>query len=653
MQDDYSVVQDVESQIRRISIQYPGHVLDMEDVTLVRDVLLLQYGLILDLLPHSLIAGRRWRSFLGMGVIDVIRYSATLKYADDYVKNLTRSKADQRSLWDFQTFKQSVKDAGLYWGLLSPIEEPLRDFLEKGSVDAFAVINTWVNFPQRANLRSLDLGPQMEDEYIEFESQMATWSYPADLIQSLNAIMREWMDDFTMDEFIPRNGPGSVAEIERVAPTLVGKYLSMRTDLRVEYFYSHELGYRIEDDFPLPLQKGLLRRSTLICVPKGLTKNRTISKEPCILQYLQQGILRCLTLYFEQCPEIRKHIALEQQPLSRSLARVGSYAGEFGTIDLSNASDSVSYSLVKSLFRGTRLLPALICTRSESTRLPSGRSLVLNKFAPMGSAVCFPIECLVFACVCEYVCRKLGHRGYYRIYGDDIVASEDLCQGIIETLTQLHFSVNAAKTFIGGGSLAFREACGGEYLAGRPVDPFRVSRWWRSGTEVGTKLTVLSADNVASYVAFANKAFDRGLMTTRRQILYLLRQRCPYYDGLVFREDDSHLRTYADGYTNWKLKSRFLVKTISCPCFHRREVRGWEPSTRIDQRRRLRSYSYHLSCLQEQFLDEIEDRVRHFEFWQHLKRHEDPVIELNVRFAPEPRIVSPTSSVMRWKWVCD
>jgi hypothetical protein len=204
-------------------------------------------------------------------------------------------------------------------------------------------------------------------------------------------------------------------------------------------------------------------------------------------------------------------------------------------------------------------------TRSDKCILPNGRIHDLVKFAPMGSALCFPTQSLIFASVCVYaalvyqqqvtgvallgllsdvliqdtaasfrkfpevdgfmersaeICRisdPSKEKGFafhktlqpLGVYGDDICVDRRLTDEVINILLRLGFRVNHGKSF--RGSQAFRESCGAFALNGHRVDPM----YYRVHLSEEQ-----DASSVESMVALANECYHRGYANLR---LYLVR----------------------------------------------------------------------------------------------------------------------------------
>jgi hypothetical protein len=209
-------------------------------------------------------------------------------------------------------------------------------------------------------------------------------------------------------------------------------------------------------------------------VPKDSRGPRIISCEPAELLFIQQGLMRLLYQRLETHPMTAGQLNFTDQSINRALAKHASVSNTHATIDLADASDRVSLYLVRSVFP-ERWVEALEACRSESTTLPDGRVVKLNKFAPMGSSCCFPVEALVFwACAQATIRIRHGHSGSpVYVYGDDIICQsifyDDICAG----LESIGLLVNRSKSFSNG---PFRESCGGDYHLGVDVTPVRIRK---------------------------------------------------------------------------------------------------------------------------------------------------------------------------------
>jgi hypothetical protein len=220
----------------------------------------------------------------------------------------------------------------------------------------------------------------------------------------------------------------------------------------------------------------------VVFVPKTQKTPRVIAMEPTHMQYMQQAIMTTLVPLLENSWIGRSQGFSDQLP-NRDLAREGSRSRRYATIDLSEASDRVLNSLVLSATRAwPTVQEALQATRSTHSQLPSGKVIKLRKFASMGSALCFPLEVMVFTTLVYMGIARTGAysrderyelfmSGEVRVYGDDIIVPADSTSCVEMTLESFGLKVNRSKSFSEG---YFRESCGGDYYSGTDVTPVRL-----------------------------------------------------------------------------------------------------------------------------------------------------------------------------------
>lgn len=297
----------------------------------------------------------------------------------------------------------------------------------------------------------------------------------------------------------------------------------LRSDLIIRYAFSRA-GIDVDDYLPTPmsLTDKVNRQSSTVFVPKSIKTLRVISKESSSLMWWQQAVSSQLMSFIEGHPYLGSRINFEKQELQRDLARQASIDRDLATVDLSSASDLISYDLVRRVFAGTSLYPLLVALRSRTTMLPSKRKFALAKYAPMGSAMSFPVETLIFACVCECAARHMD-RDYgvydarFRVYGDDIICPTTHFGEVAFLLTECGFRLNQSKTFT--DSHHFRESCGGEYVDGYDVTPMKISRKFSSDT---ASLTT-SPELFENLVSMANTAHAYKFWILRRYIIHLIK----------------------------------------------------------------------------------------------------------------------------------
>lgn len=213
---------------------------------------------------------------------------------------------------------------------------------------------------------------------------------------------------------------------------------------------------------------NILAGNRLFFVPKNNTISRTCCTEPLVNMYYQKAIGSLLEDVLR-----RVGIDLSTQPgLNQDLARRGSIDGSFGTIDLTSASDSMSWLdlISPSLWGHSRqLLGLMAMSRCERTVLPDGSAVELAMISTMGNGFTFPLQTLVFTCALLAVYdsmripMRIGSAKNFGVFGDDIVVRREAYDQLVDFLIRLGFEVNVGKSFNTG---PFRESCGTDWLRG-------------------------------------------------------------------------------------------------------------------------------------------------------------------------------------------
>lgn len=256
-------------------------------------------------------------------------------------------------------------------------------------------------------------------------------------------------------------------------------------------------------------------------VPKTLKSPRVIAIEPVCMQYMQQAISDWLRPRIELRGRYTSgHVNFRDQKVNANLALKGSADGSLATIDMSDASDRISCKHVRDMLRISPTFSRWVfATRSSRAQLPGDdTSIVLRKFASMGSALCFPIEAMVFYCAIISILiqnagvrisprsvRKFSERVY--VYGDDLVVPADMAPSVCAGLEAFGFKVNSGKTFWTG---RFRESCGTDAYNGRDITPVYCRM------DIPTHRT--DVDEIVSAVALANQLYWAGYWSTARMV---------------------------------------------------------------------------------------------------------------------------------------
>jgi len=214
-----------------------------------------------------------------------------------------------------------------------------------------------------------------------------------------------------------------------------------------------------------------VRGNRYLTVPKTGLIDRSIAVEPAINLFYQLGLGTSIRNRLRS----RARWDLDRaQDIHRAMAQTSSITREFCTLDLSNASDTVSLELVR------LLLPPAWFRELNALRSPftfvDGRWCKLEKFSSMGNGFTFELETLIFAALMSVLLIQNGRSGRLGVdvfvFGDDILIPDDLASQAEVVLRYCGFSLNREKSF--SGSVGFRESCGGDFFEGADVRSYYI-----------------------------------------------------------------------------------------------------------------------------------------------------------------------------------
>jgi hypothetical protein len=410
---------------------------------------------------------------------------------------------------------------GFFGRVFDPVSGVL---LDNPSIDAiFAIRQLTLTFGKIlvpcSNTRvkeAMDGFIKCEREVREFDSELVEsdldeFSRMSNLL--FGRIFSKMDSDIHYGTLLPKHGPGATAD----RLTSNGKYNLRSWTTRLERcFPSHEfllpnlnfIGELKKESFSEPDAETPVR---VVSVPKTMKTPRIIAIEPACMQYVQQAILRCFLDHFSRDELLKKMIGFDDQSPNQRMAHRGSIDGQTATLDLSEASDRVSNQLVRAmLHRWPHLLEAVDACRSRRADVPGHGVIRLAKYASMGSALCFPVEAMVFTTIIFLgIQRALNTSltrkdikslsGSVRVYGDDLIVPIRQVRTIVQTLEHFGARVGLSKSFWTG---KFRESCGKEYYDGRDVSIVRVRRMLPT--------TIADASGVISAVSLRNQLAEVG-----------------------------------------------------------------------------------------------------------------------------------------------
>lgn len=377
---------------------------------------------------------------------------------------------------------------------------------------------------------------------------------------------------------LPKHGPGAVANQRRDTTKYLFEWWSPKLEAIFPYDLYARTDFGLGQDHDRKVEWGRSHEhpSRLISVPKTLKAPRLIAAEPVEHQWVQQLVRNQLEARLAWTP-IRSSVHFRSQEKNQTQARLGSIDGGFATVDLSSASDRLSCWTVERAFRCNRtLLDRLHACRtrwlSNEVSKRSERYLLLKKFAPMGSAVTFPVQSIVYACVAVSAVLSLrGDKVTYGsiqeasrqvlVFGDDIIVPKAALSVLRELLEYLGLKVNLDKSF---GTGKFRESCGVDAYGGYDVTPGYLTSPSRS----------VRPSEIGSFVQVSNNMWKKGRWHVAAWLQSLLgeyRKKIP----VVAVTSDAFGWTSFCGYDVSHLKSRWN------PHLHHREYQVLVPKGKV------------------------------------------------------------------------
>lgn len=426
----------------------------------------------------------------------------------------------------------------LFSGMFSEVFEPLsgrvKQDLNLGTLTNLYQILFLFKKTQVSQSNELLLDEKACSEFFSNDIISSKVSFPEREKYRLGLIARFILPKLRLLDFgkiACRHGPGAVAE--RLTPNQ--KWCGVTDGIFNDSFRVKELDLdtfavnfdsvmlavasssEVECIRPGPTSKRVLdygaSRSTarLVSVEKNCSSRRTITVEPLLNQFIQQGLNTMLRDSISQCSILSQCLALTDQSKNQKLALEGSLTGKWSTIDLKAASDLMSLPLVKLVF-GSHEEFLHHAIDSRTTHVSHGTSVVnVCKFAGMGNALTFPIQSVVFATIALAAILDLTHVSastrnlrraarHIRVYGDDIIVDHRYVHQVVNWLTLFGLKVNQRKSFFEGN---FKESCGVDAYKGVDITPVYL--------RAAPDNTSTEPNDIVSLISFANQAWMAGL----------------------------------------------------------------------------------------------------------------------------------------------
>nr|WEU70963.1 MAG: RNA-dependent RNA polymerase [Hangzhou steitz-like virus 5] len=330
---------------------------------------------------------------------------------------------------------------------------------------------------------------QVIERFVQVESELAAMDIADDpILETASIICNQVFAGYKQSDLEFRHGPGvtaNVSQLDKFEHRIHHGTAASRFDGSF-FFFNENDAFDASRLYRYPVHNhhelfwNCNNVAKVLLVPKDSRGPRLISAEPSENMWIQQGIKDWVTRRLESHHLTKGQVNFADQTVNQALAIKASLNQEFATLDLKDASDRVSLQLVELLFRGSDLLTDLVAARSTGTRLPSGDIIPLHKYAPMGSALCFPVlaSSIYFILVAGLVGLGSSLRdacSSVYVYGDDIIVPTRFAEFCIALLERYGLRVNRDKSFVNS---RFAESCGTDSFDGNVVTPVRLRNLW-------------------------------------------------------------------------------------------------------------------------------------------------------------------------------
>lgn len=442
----------------------------------------------------------------------------------------------------------------------TPVFREYLHFYRTGDARHFRFLLTFLNFGKKLKFEDPELEATALREWLEIESELGDLSIPSSVTFHLKKIISSSLREFDDTILLPKHGSGYTSE-GYIDPNEKLDTLSF-DDKSLYVFRRHAFGRfdavrqstEIYTDIPVEDFLGVEQIARHKRVPKTKFSMRSIVMETISRMMLQQDVARWLINAMEAGFE--DIVTLRDQGGNQQYATAGSATFTCDTIDLSSASDRISADLVKEIFPA-KVLFYLFGTRTNLVDIGDGVVFKMKKFAPMGSALCFPVQCIIFTSIVllahlmhhygidsvdsltegsipwdriSYQLLKRFHSNPWehkttllspKVYGDDIICDYRVTDDVLDLLVTCGFKVNSEKSYT--GQTAFRESCGVFALSGEDVTPL-LFRLPGVGLDPRQSKIVVGPQALASFFDQVNNAGDFGYSHLRSSLINQLKR---------------------------------------------------------------------------------------------------------------------------------
>ena len=443
-------------------------------------------------------------------------------YCRDFERSLESGRIDSAA---FREFRKAGSIPAFLQGMISRVFDHHGILLDKPDPKAIKHIRQLTLMFKKLKAECTpERNASALRAYLQVERDMAELRVPSSKLYRFEQVSRVLWRDFEVmnfDSLRPKFGPGVTADKLSHLKRREFTYWHERLDTFFPFYGTGLSVGAIGERDPCLVTEDQEQPVRVILVPKTLKTPRVIAAEPAVMQFCQQSLLDHLDKKLDRY--YPSFLSMGDQERNRLL----SYNMACATLDLKEASDRCHGALVYLMLSSCpNLRDASFACRSTKAALPDGTVVPLQKFASMGSALCFPMESMVFFTI--VFMSILGDRpirdvpkllaelkGKCSIFGDDIIIPKEYACSVIDELETFGLRVNRDKSFVTG---KFRETCGSDVYDGVDVTPL-YCRY---------DLTEDDPNAMVSLSSLANKFYQRGMIDAAEYIRSVYGKKLPY-----------------------------------------------------------------------------------------------------------------------------
>lgn len=426
------------------------------------------------------------------GDLDIKLFIAEMLQVDDYLISIMHPATVEITWYDFNHHIRKFINRTRISLIFKLLKRPICAFLH-GDTSVLKDLRSVTNFLKKASFDRDDL---LYDALIQFLDREGKLTYCPEIVDHLRNVLNEKLEQFVLKPLDFNISNGATADsangdlLDKIDKIKIPKDIHDALEKKGLYTFNSWHLFPISDkngnDYPCELQ----------WVKKTYKALRLIAKQPLELMVCQQAVMSQLYEFIQNDPYYSKRVPLTDSEVSRELCLKASLSGEFATVDMSAASDTIHQDLIKAFPDDIGELLNLF--RCKSYKISKNDTEKINQycsqnhiasplitesgefkrdfvmFAPMGSATTFPVLSLLMAAACELACRWSDTENDFVVFGDDIIIRQTALIDLYRILELMGFTVNRDKSF--AGLTRFRESCGMDAYRGVDVTPLRVSR---------------------------------------------------------------------------------------------------------------------------------------------------------------------------------